>query len=315
MNQAPSEALPSIDFSIIVPTFQRPERLRRCLAALSSMDYPLDRYEVIVVDDGSDPPVEPLVRDAVGSTVTCRFVRQDNQGPGPARNAGAAQARGRWLAFTDDDCAPRPGWLSAFATMFRKEPTALLGGHSVNALRDNVYAQASQDLVDYLYVYFNTAPGRARFFTSNNMAAHRETFLEVGGFNPTFMLVGSEDRELCDHWREAGFPLVPVVEAVLDHAHNMDLRGYCHQHFTYGRGAPIYHRLRVERGRREHKGRTPEPLSFYVRLVCFPLQKDGWLRLRGWHGAALMVLSQVAYVSGALRGGDPPPTSRRPPQT
>ena len=84
MNQTSSEAPPSIDFSIIVPTLQRPERLRRCLAALSSMDYPLDRYEVIVVDDGSYPPVEPLVRDAVG-TVTCRFVRQHNQGPGPDR--------------------------------------------------------------------------------------------------------------------------------------------------------------------------------------------------------------------------------------
>ncbi len=108
MNRASGDGFPPIDFSIIVPTFQRPEGLRRCLAALLRMDYPADRYEVIVVDDGSDPPVEPLVREAVGAA-TCRFIRQENHGPGPARNAGAAQARGRWLAFTDDDCAPRPG--------------------------------------------------------------------------------------------------------------------------------------------------------------------------------------------------------------
>ena len=314
MNPDSSEALLSIDFSIIVPTFQRPDRLCRCLAALSSMDYPLDRYEVIVVDDGSDPPVEPLVRDTVGQ-ITCRFIRTQRHGPGLARNVGAARARGRWLAFTDDDCAPRSGWLSAFATMFRKKPTALLGGHTINALRDNVYAQASQNLIDYLYGYFNAAPGHARFFTSNNMTAHRETFLEVGGFDPRFMLVGSEDRELCDHWREAGFPLVSVPEAVVDHAHDMGLRGYCHQHFIYGLGAPLYHRSRVERGRREYQGRTPEPLSFYTRLVCFPLQKDGWLCLRGWCGAALMVVSQIAYVGGALRGAGAPATFCRPPQT
>ena len=299
MNRASGDGFPPIDFSIIVPTFQRPEGLRRCLAALSRMDYPADRYEVIVVDDGSDPPVEPLVCEAVGAA-TCRFIRQENHGPGLARNAGAAQARGRWLAFTDDDCAPRSDWLRVFAAVFRTEPTALLGGHTVNALRDNVYAQASQDLIDYLYGYFNAAPGRARLFTSNNMAAPRETFLEIGGFNPRFGLVGSEDRELCDHWREAGCPLVPVAEAVVDHAHDMDLGGYCRQHFTYGQGAPSYHRLRVKRGRHEHKGRTPEPLSFYTRLVCSPLRNDGLLSFRGWRGAALMVLSQVAYITGAL---------------
>lgn len=296
---APPSPTPSIDFSIIVPTYQRPERLRRCLAALSRLDYAADRYELIIVDDGSDPPMELLVRDEIDA-VACRFVRQQNQGPGPARNAGAAVARGRWLAFTDDDCAPRPGWLAAFARPLEEEPNAMLGGHTVNALRDNAYARASQDLVHYLLEYFNATHDDARLFTSNNMATPREHFLRIGGFNPDFRLVGAEDRELCDHWREVGLPLRYVAEAVVDHAHEMTLGGYWRQHYTYGRGAPRYHRVRVERGRHEHKGRTPEPLSFYLKLVSFPLRKGGWRSPRAWRTAALMLLSQVAYISGAL---------------
>lgn len=81
-------------FSVIVPGHGRPGPLAACLRALARQDYPADRYEVIVVDDGSEPPLGP--GDADDPRV--RWLRQPHAGPAAARNAGAATARGELLS-------------------------------------------------------------------------------------------------------------------------------------------------------------------------------------------------------------------------
>ena len=100
--------------SVVVPTFNRPAALASCLDALARQDYPADRYEMIVVDDGS----APTEAAAIAETATrhrVRLVRQENRGPAAARNAGVREAHGAYIAFTDDDCMPAPGWkLNAF---------------------------------------------------------------------------------------------------------------------------------------------------------------------------------------------------------
>ncbi|MDA0323405.1 MAG: glycosyltransferase [Verrucomicrobia bacterium] len=290
----------SLDFSIIVPAHRRPESLRRCLEALDGQDYPRERYEVVVVDDGSPDPLEPLVHDATRG-LRIRFERQAQQGPGPARNAGALVAHGQWLAFTDDDCVPQPGWLSAFARQFERSPTALLGGTTFNSLPANPYAEASQVLTSFLYEYFNSTDHSAPLFTGNNMAAPRDLFQVLGGFSPLLKSVGSEDRELCDHWNDAGLPHEFVQDARVAHARDTTFRGFWRQHHVYGRGAPHYHRIRAARRSERGNGRTPEPVTFYLRLVTCPFRTDGWLRGRSWRNAALIVMAQVAYISGALR--------------
>ena len=77
---------------------------------MTRLGYPQDRFEVIVVDDGSEPPMDSVVsffRDRLELVL----LSQANSGPAAARNTGAAQAKGKFLAFTDDDCTPAPDWL------------------------------------------------------------------------------------------------------------------------------------------------------------------------------------------------------------
>ncbi len=106
-------------FSIIVPAHNRPDKLAKCLNALTSLSYPSDCFEVIVVDDGSTLPLEPVVAPfAVSSNII--LLRQPNAGPATARNFGATKAKGTFLAFTDDDCAPSPDWLNVLANQFAK---------------------------------------------------------------------------------------------------------------------------------------------------------------------------------------------------
>src|SRR5271170_7752963 len=105
------------DFSIVVPTYNRPRQLAACLAALARLDYPRDRFHVVVVDDGSASPMDTVIA-AFRDRLDIECHRQANSGPGPARNRGARSAKGRILAFTDDDCAPHSDWLKTLAARY-----------------------------------------------------------------------------------------------------------------------------------------------------------------------------------------------------
>ncbi|MCS6813553.1 MAG: glycosyltransferase family 2 protein [Cyanobacteria bacterium] len=279
-------------FSIVIPTYNRPKSLAECLTALTQLDYPHDRLEVIVVDDGSTMSLEPVV-NPFRDSLTIALITQTNQGPATARNTGASHAQGAYLAFTDDDCRPAPDWLTNFAVQFAKTPTALLGGHSLNALPSNLYSTASQTLIDYIYWYYNISSNRPTFFASNNMALPTLLFHEVGGFNTTFPLAAGEDREFCHRWLHAGYPMQYVPTARIHHAHQLSLKTYWKQHFNYGRGAYHFHCIRAQR---DASPMRVEPLSFYINLLTFPFSQ--LLKQPPILISLLLVVSQVAGVLG-----------------
>ena len=286
------EAMPDLPaLSVVIPSFARPERLRLCLRALACTTYPRDRLEVLVVDDGSPQPVAEMLGDAA-SGLALRIMRQENQGPAVARNQGVRAASGEVIAFTDDDCLPDPDWLPHLARRVHQAPDALVGGLVANALPDNVYAEASQELVDFLNEYFGANAGAAQFFTSNNIACRRDRFLEIGGFDESFPLAAGEDREFGIRWRERGGRLIFVPEALVGHAHALDLWRFWRQHSNYGRGARHLHRVRSSDGR---GGPALERAAFYAGLVLHPLTSGA---KRPILKSVLMVLSQLAMTAG-----------------
>ena len=261
-----------IVFSVIVPTFERPERLANCLRALAAQDYPRNQFEVIVVDDGSAVP--PTVAGAT-------LLHQPHAGPAAARNTGAAHARGKFLAFTDDDCAPAADWLSKLAAT----PQHMVGGLTVNALTENLYAEASQLHIHYLYRYYNA--GQARFFTSNNFAMPAELFHALGGFDTGLRRAAGEDRDLCARWLAAGYGMTYVPEAIVYHSHALTLRSFWRQHFQYGQAAFYFHEKRAVK---------VEPASFYWKLLWYPFTQARGLRAAGL--TLLIGLSQAANAAG-----------------
>src|SRR5262249_9759059 len=119
--------------SIVVPTFARPAQLRRCLDAIARLEAGTASVEVGVAYDGGPEPVAGLGAP-YADRVDIRLIRQSRGGPAAARNAGAAVARGVFLAFIDDDCAPAPDWLSALIRELERDDRRLLGGRVENAL-------------------------------------------------------------------------------------------------------------------------------------------------------------------------------------
>jgi GT2 family glycosyltransferase len=276
--------------SVVIPTYQRPEQLIACLDAVSRLDYPRTRLEVIVVNDGGAPPPEAELA-ALRERVDLTVVTQRNAGPAAARNAGAARASGEVIAFTDDDCAPEASWLRALVGRLTADPECMVGGRTVNALPGNAYATGSQLLVDYLYAYYNR--DRARFFTSNNFALAASRYRELGGFDTTFPRAAGEDRDLCDRWCLRGYRMAYAPDAVVRHAHAMTLRAFSRQHFDYGRAAYSFHRARAARGQRPL---NVEPLSFYLRMLAYPFARRAGRRAPAL--AALLAVSQATNAAG-----------------
>ncbi|NJP10992.1 MAG: glycosyltransferase [Leptolyngbyaceae cyanobacterium RU_5_1] len=281
-----------IFFSIIIPTYNRPTRLEKCLRSLAQLNFSRDRFEVIIVDDGSDPPMQSVVTPFCDQ-LDLTLIQQSNSGPAKARNTGAAQAIGQFLVFTDDDCMPAPDWLKILEACFAKSPDCLIGGLALNALPDNLYSTASQVLIDYLYSYYNTNSGQPNFFASNNIALPRERFHTLGGFDTSFPLAAGEDREFCDRWLHHGYAMVYEPDAQIYHAHHLTLQKFWRQHFNYGRGAFCFHRVRADRTRDRVK---VEPISFYLNLLIYPLsQAPTW---QAPLMAGLFVVSQIANLVG-----------------
>ncbi|RKZ49143.1 MAG: glycosyl transferase [Candidatus Parabeggiatoa sp. nov. 3] len=273
-------------FSIVIPTYNRPQQLALCLQSLARQDYP--RFEVIVVDDGSEVLLSELVlsfRDQLDITL----LTQDNAGPAAARNTGAAQAKGRFFAFTDDDCQPDANWLKNLAAAFKKNPNNAIGGKTINQLPKNIYSTASQLLIDYLYSYYNSERNQARFLTTNNLALPAKLFHAINGFDTHFPLAAAEDRDFCHRWLNNGYRMIYNFKIVVYHEHHLTLFSFWRQQFNYGKGAFLFHRAK-------RSDSTKEPKSFYWHLIRYPFSKANLFKASIL--VILMMVSQVAITAG-----------------
>ncbi len=192
--------------SVVVPTRHRLDALARCLAALAPGAQTLDpaRYEVIVTDDGTAPTAETLVREQFP---WARWTPGPRRGPAANRNAGARAAGGAWLAFTDDDCVPTPGWLAAFAGRVG-DP-----GRAVRVL------EGPTDSGGVFVGVFESVPDNPNggFLWSCNLAVERVFFLEtLGGFDAGFPHAHLEDVEFRMRLEEGGhrWEFVPAARVV-----------------------------------------------------------------------------------------------------
>lgn len=259
--------------SVIIPTRNRPRAVKSCLDALAEQTLPHGSFEVIVVDDDSEPPLA-LDPARWAEKFDLKLLRQQNTGPAGARNRGVAEARGEFIAFTDDDCLPTPIWLEKLVAALRAQPEALVGGSTFNGLQGDLFAEISQLVLEMVYEHFNRDQGNAYFFASNNIAVRRDRYLASGGFDADFDSPAAEDREFCDRWRMQRRPLLWESAARIEHRHAQSLHGFLRLHWRYGQGAFLYQAKRKQRA----SGTMVEDLGFHRRLPGVVLKKTSRYR-------------------------------------
>ena len=278
-------------FSIIIPTCDRPRQMIVCLKALAQLDYPRKRFEVIVVDDGSEKPLQGVVAPFL-KRFDLILLTQPNAGAAAARNTGAVRAKGKLLAFTDDDCAPSPNWLQKLAVAFDLLPDCIIGGRVLNAIPSNQYSATSQLMHEAVYSYFNAKPNQAKFLATNNLALPADRFRTIGGFDTTFFR--AEDNELCNRWLQHGYRMIYAPELVVYHAHALTFRSFWMQHFNYGRAAFHGHQVSLRRG----WGRVKVDPKFYCHLFRYPFQQACKKRVLLFE--VLLVVSHIAKAAGFI---------------
>jgi glycosyltransferase involved in cell wall biosynthesis len=174
------------DVSVVVSTYRRAHLLPRLVAALEAQTLDADRFEAIVVDNGSDDETwAELQRLAGASTIHLRPLRIEvNQGPAPARNLGWRSAAAPLVAFTDDDCVPRPDWLAqALASAAATPDLGVLQGAILRPAGPYPYGPDT--------VYRETLTP-SPYFEGCNLVFPRSVLERTGGFDESFGFSGED---------------------------------------------------------------------------------------------------------------------------
>lgn len=200
---------PAPEVTVVIPVAGDRRPLVLCLEALAGQTIPRDRYEVVVVDNGCDPPAAEL---ADGEHVI--VLEEPEPGSYRARNRGIQRARGSIILFTDSDCLPAPDWIEWMTALFRSGP-----GVSIIAGDIEVTAHPAPTHAEVLELRFGfpqeSYVEELSFGATANLAVRVEALRQVGPFNPE--LASGGDAEWC--WRAAAVGLFIAFEprAVVRH--------------------------------------------------------------------------------------------------
>ena len=269
-----------VDISVVVATRQRAARLSALLASLRAQDLGTERFEVIVVDDGStDDTMDVLATEQARGELALTVLRHaGGGGPGAVRNTGWPHARGGLVAFTDDDCEVEPQWLSALHEAWAGDDRAFLQGPAVpiEAERDR------QGLLTYTYDY--TEPNLN--YPTCNMAYPKPLLERLDGFDAETFPTTGEDCDLA--WRAIATGAQPrfVDRARVQHAVvQMDPAGMLRRVWRWGDAMPAFARHPELRRQRLMRHVYFNWSHWYLRRVLLALllpSGRAWWPLRIW---------------------------------
>jgi GT2 family glycosyltransferase len=246
------------DISVVICSYNGAAHLPALLASLGEQTFDSDRFETVVVDDGSSDSTSALAREHGARVVTLA----ENVGLAAARNAGVRTARASIVAFTDDDCVCDPGWLAQLIVPFADPAVLAVGGGVTPAgpdsfnvrflRRRNPLEPLSGALLDSpsppqrLAIYLRTVllgapslgPGERLYsVVGANMAFRRKLLETLGGFDEAFRF-GSEEEELCVriHARGEAGEIIFAPWAMVTHTFAPRVGDTLRRSRAYGRG-------------------------------------------------------------------------------
>lgn len=224
--------------SVIIPTYCRSVSLRRCIRSLASQQYPRELFEIIAVDDGGNPPATAVLPTELNRNVHLVLLRQVHQGAAAARATGIEHARGKILAFLDDDCTVPPDYLSTIDEVFETHPeTQVVQVGLDNAEPDNLYGQAWKfALEETLKVNLHcTQDGRISCgILGGVMVARRDVFTDVA--YDVALRRSREDADLRYQLQARNLPVYYEPRIRVFHHYRQTLWSYLAVFFEYGRG-------------------------------------------------------------------------------
>jgi GT2 family glycosyltransferase len=249
--------------SVLIPTRERPERLRRCVQSILDSRYPTGRVRVIIVDNApaSSATLELANELSASTEAELVYVREDAPGSASARNRGLTEVQTEIVAMTDDDVIVDPHWLTEVARAFASHPHA----GAVSGLLWPAELETEAQLWFEQYGGFSRGferrvfdlrehrpPGEplypwnaGLFGTGNNFSFRTAALRDIGGFDPALgngtPALGGVDSEVLLRTILSGYQIVYEPAAVAHHAHRADYEGLRKQVYAYGVGLVAYY--------------------------------------------------------------------------
>jgi cellulose synthase/poly-beta-1,6-N-acetylglucosamine synthase-like glycosyltransferase len=284
-------------YSVIVPAYNAAGTIERCLQALLHQSVPAASYEVLVVDDGSTDDTARLV-----SRWPVRLLLQPHAGPASSRNYGARAASGRYLLFTDADCAPIPTWIEQISRPLETDPKVAGVKGVYRSCQRGLIARFVQ--LEFEAKYAHLRRQRSIDFVDTGSAAFRaEAFWALGGFEPQFLAPSNEDTQLSFGLVSRGWRLVFADQAAVYHEHADSPAAYLRRKWRHG-----YWRVRVyHRHPTKMLGDSYTPRSMQLQFLGALATLCGGLLPRARAlvglGAASFLLGTLPFVRQALPRG------------
>jgi glycosyltransferase involved in cell wall biosynthesis len=241
-----------MQISIIITTYNRADKLDKCLKAYNKQTLPRSKYELIVVDDGSNDNTKSLVK----KYKSVRYIYQKNAGQGIARNNGINKANGEVILFGQDDIIPSNDFVEQHLKFHMRNPEiniAVLGFTAWHpSLKVNQYMQWMTNgssvfgmFGGHQFAYEklkNKSEADYNFFYTSNISLKRE-LLEKYPFDPSFSGYGWEDIELGYRlYKKVGLKIKYNPSAVAYHDHEMNEEDMRKRMKCIGKAAWIFHK-------------------------------------------------------------------------
>lgn len=223
-----------LTLSVVMPTYDEPERLEAALKSLSQQDYPHEAIQIIVVDDASPHLDSERLHAAVAPLQLQLLRNEQNQGRARARNTALRVASGEIVVFLDSDMIVGTNFLCAHAQRHQNHAEAVFVGNvrfaseiPNTSLTRYIEGRGVHRVDEDKPIPFNC-------FVTGNSSVRRSTLLRVGFFDEDLTAYGGEDLELGYRLHLAGIPLYYAPEALSYHYHLRSLEPLCRLMQTYG---------------------------------------------------------------------------------
>jgi glycosyltransferase involved in cell wall biosynthesis len=203
--------------SVIVPIYNGEHGVRGLLDALAMQDYPRSRFEILIVDNGSSDRTMELIEGFARQTpdLALKLAKEhERRGSYAARNLGVSLAKGAILAFTDGDCRPIPGWISAGVRALADSAADQAAG-AIEFMFSNEPPNLWEHLDSVMHLRQDTYVRDNAFGATANLFVRAEALRSVNGFRADLQSGG--DFEFGQRMRDAGFRIVFAPEARILH--------------------------------------------------------------------------------------------------
>jgi len=278
----------SIVVTVIIPTFNAADKLAACLYALEHQSCPKEKFEIIVIDDGSKDNTADLVKN-----YKVHYFYQENKGPAAARNKGVELALGDIILFTDSDCAPDQNWIQEMAKPFADPEIVGVKG-AYQTAQHSMWARFAQLEFEERYsillknIYIDMVD-------TYSAGYRKDLFLSMGGFDTSFPVPNNEDTELSYKISLTGQRLIFNPKAIVWHTGHPDsLNQYMRLKFWRGYWRMIvYHKYAAKMIKDSY---TPQTLKLQILFVFLTLSTVFAMIISFQWGGALFILGMTGFI-------------------